>query len=224
MGASLAKVIAGREWAGLVGPVARNLMTFMAIRAQDRDKPPVYWGGRDELAIVVHGDLSDDPVKRANQYRYVSRLLRELKAAGGIIPTNVAIRGITRAAYEIQVMPWSVVDKSSTSKAAPTNAPSGQNVHIGVHDLSTAQAATCTNRPQIVDDLTIPRTTEDLFKREDLVGRNIDHPSSSPHLGARAIPENDMDLCTICGRDEPEHLRRTIRGAHRFTTARAAAR
>jgi hypothetical protein len=78
MGATLAKLALGAEWADL-SPPARVLLTHMAVTALDNgDRPRLYYAGHDSLAEVLFGSVTD------GRLRVVRRYIQELIDAGAI--------------------------------------------------------------------------------------------------------------------------------------------
>jgi hypothetical protein len=80
MGATLAKLALGPEWADLSRP-ARLLLTHMAVTALDNgERPRLYYAGHDALATVLFGDSGVTP----SRLRRVRRYVKELIDAGAI--------------------------------------------------------------------------------------------------------------------------------------------
>jgi hypothetical protein len=78
MGATLAKLALGAEWADLSRP-ARVLLTHMAVTALDNgDHPRLYYAGHDSLAEALFGSVTD------GRLRVVRRHIHELIDAGAI--------------------------------------------------------------------------------------------------------------------------------------------
>ena len=99
MGATLVKAVLGPRWAQL-SPRARLIFAEMAVTAKDSDDPPRYFGGRDELASVLYGDVVGE--RPDWHHRKVRDALAEIKKVGGIRPLNAAHTG-SRAEYELVV-------------------------------------------------------------------------------------------------------------------------
>jgi hypothetical protein len=89
------------HWAELSGS-ARLLLARMALSALDDGQPPRYFGGHEELAQTLDGQLHDVGPKRDAQLRRVRRLLDQLRQAGAIEIAKTAHLG-HRAEYTLKI-------------------------------------------------------------------------------------------------------------------------
>lgn len=98
MGAGNVKLVFAR-WGDLPGNAFRALI-FMAVTSMDEDDPPLFWGGRESLAValgrtVPDSDLDDDEsrLEREATFKAVKRTVQDLAKAGAITTVNVARPG-----------------------------------------------------------------------------------------------------------------------------------
>jgi hypothetical protein len=109
MGASNVAAVYAR-WTGL-NHVPFRLLAYMALVSLDRDEPPRFWGGRDDLAGAIGRTLPREPDdtdtdpsavaarrQRRAAHEAVRAGLRELKDVGAITTAKHARQGL-RAEY-----------------------------------------------------------------------------------------------------------------------------
>lgn len=79
MGAGNVKAVFA-TWQHVVPDPAFRVLVYMALVAQDNDKPPLYWGGREALAMC----LGRSTPHSSADWRAVSRAIRQLVDDGAI--------------------------------------------------------------------------------------------------------------------------------------------
>jgi hypothetical protein len=115
MGAGNVKAVYGR-WGHLPDRPFR-LLVFMAVTAKDDGDPPLYWGGRETLAVGLGREIPDKPTQddaspeseRARRTRHaafesVRATVEQLVKAGAIRRTRKAFPGKT-AEYALTLLP-----------------------------------------------------------------------------------------------------------------------
>jgi hypothetical protein len=123
MGGRLVKAVLGPGWAHL-SHSARLIFAEMANTATDSDGHPRYYGGRDELAGCLYGDV--DGKRPRWHYNKVGAAIAELKTAGAIRLLNDAYSG-SKAEYELFVDPGEKATQNrgpiETGKATQNRGP-----------------------------------------------------------------------------------------------------
>lgn len=214
MGANLAKVVLSPLWAGdRLTPPARVLFAHMAVTAMDKDKPPTYFGGRQAMVLALFGELPDEQRERENRYRYVRRLVEQIRAEGGLVLLNAdTIRnGTERAVYEVRVMgrPEGLTDPPGGGLHRPS--PGGSHKPSG--GGSTRPGEGGLHRPSQGD--THQETPEDLPQEIPAVGPTT-YVSQRPSSTTRRVDPT----CRTCHRTEQahHHAATTSGDAHPFET------
>lgn len=76
-----------------------RMLVFMALHSRDRDEAPLYWGGREALAVAI-GRLGQE--RERTTIRVVARNVEELVRAGAITKVGRAHRG-RNATYRLNL-------------------------------------------------------------------------------------------------------------------------
>ena len=132
-----------------------TVLAYMALVALDRDDPPRYFGGWEQLCRVALGRVvPDDEHGRAAAEKSVQRAVRPLVRAGAITLTNAPRTG-ARAEYALQLTLVSGVQNVSPSEGAEGDemCTAGEDTICtpgGGHIVSDEGDETCTpkERPQ----------------------------------------------------------------------------
>lgn len=118
-----------------------RVLAYMALRSLDSGNPPIFYGGRDEVAIALGRPIPDagpefEKTRQAN-FNMVKKITRELSAVGAIVLVQAPGTG-QNAVYELNLKG---IEKALPREAGGTpGTPHGgtSGIRLVVPEVSTA--------------------------------------------------------------------------------------
>lgn len=139
------------SWAGL-NHVPFRLLAYMALVTLDRDDPPRFWGGRDDLAHAIGRRVPREPDdtdtseaaaavrrQRKQAHEAVRVALAELKAVGVVVQVKQARLGV-RAEYTLHLTPAQAGSQTPAQAGSPVLPQAGAGPASGRYETPTQPA------------------------------------------------------------------------------------
>lgn len=183
------------SWAGL-NHVPFRLLAYMALVTLDRDDPPRFWGGRDDLAHAIGRRVPREPDdtdasesaaavrrQRKQAHEAVRIALAELKAVGVVVQVRKARLGV-RAEYTLHLTPAQAGSQTPAQAGSPLLGQAGRGPGSGRYETPTQTA------PE--EESGLPGTLRGEDRRSTSLSlaarrRALNSSDDAEHLGGRAI-------------------------------------